>query len=78
MNAPVVIGDDSYRKSDRQFLRQLKIANRQQLAAMLETFTRLAPDGGPFAWKRAAVLRKLGVERTAFSFLARDEWWRQP
>lgn len=77
MNAPVRITPESLRRSDRQFLRQLKTANRQQLRAMLQVFERIAPDGGPFAWKRAAVLRKLGVERHAFSFLAREEWWNE-
>ena len=63
MNAPIPAANHD---SDRAFLRQLKVANRQQLRAMLKVFERLAPTGGQFAWKRAAVERKLGVNRHEF------------
>lgn len=58
--------------SDRAFLRQLKLANRAQLAAMLVVFQRLVPEGStdenPWFWKRAAVERKLGISRHAFAW----------
>lgn len=62
--------------SDRAFLRQLKIANRTQLKAMLATFERLAPDGPErdLSWKRAAVERRLGVQRNSFGWLEREVW----
>lgn len=72
MNARVSIPTADHR-SDRAFLRQLKTANRQQLRAMLVVFERLAPSGGPYAWKRAAVSRKLGLERVSFKWLEREE-----
>lgn len=75
MNAPVRITAETLRAGDRQFLRQLKTATRAQLRGMLEVFTRL---GGPYAWKRAAVERKLGINRTSFGWLERDEWWLEP
>lgn len=59
--------------SDRQFLRQLKLANRQQLRAQLAVLKRL--DCEAFAWKRAAVERELGINRTGFAWIERDEWW---
>ena len=52
--------------SDREFLCQLKIATRAQLKRMLEVATRLAPHGGKLAWRRAAVERRLGVNRVEF------------
>ena len=64
MNAPII--PKATHASDLAFLRQLKVANRQQLRAMLKVFERLAPYGGPLAWKRAAVERKLGVNRHEF------------
>ena len=80
MNAPVRITTETLIRSDRQFLRQLKTATRAQLRAMLEVFTRLAPAGAEqnaFCWKRAAVERKLGINRTTFGWLERDEWWNE-
>ncbi len=77
MNAPVRVSRESLLLGDRQFLRQLKTANRTQLKTMLQVFERLAPDGGPFAWKRAAVERKLGLARVSFAWLERDEWWNE-
>lgn len=81
MNAPVRITPESLRQSDLQFLRQLKTATRAHLKAMLEVFTRLSPAGAEqnaFCWKRAAVERKLGIERVSFGWLERDEWWNEP
>lgn len=78
MNAPVRITPEHLLQGDLQFLRQLKTANRTQLKAMLTVFTRLAPAGAEendFSWQRAAVERKLGINRTSFSWLERDEWW---
>ena len=68
MNARVSIPAATH-ASDRAFLRQLKIANRQQLKAMLAVFEQLAPNGDPLAWKRAAVERRLGVERISYEWL---------
>lgn len=80
MNAPVRITPDHLRHGDLEFLRHLKTANRQQLRAMLEVFTRLAPAGAEendHSWKRAAVERKLGINRVSFGWLERDEWWNE-
>jgi hypothetical protein len=74
MNAPIRIGD--WHASDRQFLRQIKTATRAQLKAMLVVFTNL--NHSAFAWKRAAVERKLGINRTSFGWVAREEWWLEP
>lgn len=79
MNAHVGIPPADHR-SDRAFLRQLKIATREQLRAMLEVFTRLCPDGAPenaYSFKRAAVERKLGINRNSFGWIERDEWWNE-
>jgi hypothetical protein len=80
VNAPIRITPERLRQGDRQFLRQLKTANRQQLRAMLAVFERLAPAGAEqnaFCWKRAAVERKLGINRVSFGWLERDEWWNE-
>ncbi len=74
MNAPLALTD--WHASDRQFLRQLKTANRAQLKAMLAVFVRLNHEA--YDWKRAAVERKLGINRTSFDWLERDEQWLEP
>jgi hypothetical protein len=73
VNAPII--PKSSHASDRAFLRQLTTANRQQLRAMLVVFERLVPDGKPFslAWKRAAVERRLGLERVSFNWFVEGE-----
>jgi hypothetical protein len=76
MNAPIRVNPETYRLGDLQFLAQLKTATRAQLHRMLEVFARL--DHPAFAWKRAACERKLGVNRTSFAWLERDEWWLEP
>ena len=78
MNPPIRITRETLIIADRQFLDQLKTASRKQLRAMLVVFKRLAPAGAAenqFSWKRAAVERKLELNRESFGWLERDEWW---
>ena len=79
MNAPIKVNPEVYRVGDRQFLAQLKTANRPQLYAMRKVFARL---GDEFAWKRAAVESRIArTEGLAapyvFGWLRQERWWEE-